>query len=120
FLAVTIASVALKFGPTEMTAVMVFAFSLVSVLGGRNMIKGFVALFIGIWICMIGMDPVGGPMRYTFGQVDLIDGVDFMIISVCIFGLSETFLSLSDQASRAWRLMPYGLRQRLPRVGTMT
>ncbi|MFC3340045.1 tripartite tricarboxylate transporter permease [Paracandidimonas soli] len=119
FLAVTIASVALKFGPTEMTAVMVFAFSLVSVLGGRNMIKGFVALFIGIWIGMIGMDPVGGPMRYTFGQVDLIDGVDFTIIAVGIFGLSEIFLSLSDKASSASSMMTYSFRQLLPRVGHM-
>src|SRR5690606_30077208 len=119
FLAVTIASVALKFGPTEMTAGMVFAFSLVSVLGGRNMIKGFVALFIGIWIGMIGMDPVGGPMRYTFGQVDLIDGVDFTIIAVGIFGLSEIFLSLSDKASSASSMMTYSFRQLLPRVGHM-
>lgn len=120
FLSVTIASVALKFGPSEMTAVMIFAFSLVSVLGGRNMIKGFVALFLGIWIGMIGMDPIGGPMRFTFGQLDLIDGVDFTIIAVGIFGLSEIFLSLSDASSGApGQRMAYSFRQLLPRMGHM-
>jgi putative tricarboxylic transport membrane protein len=94
-LSVPIASAALAFGPTEMTALMCFALSLVSVLGGRNMIKGFVSLFIGMWIGMIGLDPVGGPIRYTFGSMHLFEGIDFTIVAVGLFGLSEMFVSLS-------------------------
>lgn len=120
FLSVTIAGFALKFGPTEMTAVMIFAFSLVSVLGGRNMFKGFVALFLGIWVGMIGMDPISGPMRFTFGQLDLIDGVEFTIVAVGIFGLSEIFLSLSESSTNASSpKAQYSFRQLLPRVGHM-
>lgn len=118
-LALAIARVAIEFGPTEMTAVMVLAFSLVSVLGGRNIIKGFTALFLGIWIGMIGMDPISGPPRYTLGLMDLLDGVDFTIIAVGIFGLAEIFFNLSEKAEGTRPAASYSLRSLLPRVSHM-
>lgn len=114
-LALAIADVAIRFGPTEMTAVMVLAFSLVSVLGGRNMLKGFTALMLGIWIGMIGMDPIAGPPRYTFGLMDLIDGVDFTIVAVGLFGLAEIFYSLSAKKQGSQEAISYTLRSLLPR-----
>lgn len=96
-LSVPIASFAVAFGPPEMTALMVLALSLVSVLGGRNMTKGFVSLFIGMWIGMIGLDPIGGPTRFTWGSMHLFDGIDFTVVAVGLFGLSEMFMSFSTQ-----------------------
>nr|WP_205600885.1 tripartite tricarboxylate transporter permease [Halomonas socia] len=96
-LSVPIASAALAFGPTEMTALMCFALSLVSVLGGRNMVKAFVSLFIGMWIGMIGLDPIGGPVRYTQGSIHFFDGIDFTIVAVGLFGFSAMFISLSSE-----------------------
>jgi putative tricarboxylic transport membrane protein len=98
-LSAPIARAALAFGPTEMTALICFALSLVSVLGGRNMFKGFAALFVGMWVGMIGLDPIGGPTRYTFGLPDLFDGIDFTVVAVGLFGLSEMFLSLSQETT---------------------
>ena len=95
-LSVPIASAALAFGPTEMTAMMVFALSLVSVLGGRNPIKGFVALAIGFWVGMIGLDPIAGPIRFTFGSMELFDGIDFSVVAVGLFGLTAMFTSLNE------------------------
>lgn len=94
-LAAPVARAALAFGPTEMTALMCFALSFVTVLGGRNLMKGFTALLIGVWLGMIGLDPIVGPARYTFGFIELFQGVDFPIVAVGLFGLSEMFLSLS-------------------------
>ena len=94
-----VAKAALAFGPTEMTALMCFALSFVTVLGGRNQIKGFTALFIGVWLGMVGLDPIAGPARYTFGFIELFQGIDFPIVAVGLFGLSEMFLTLSQQLS---------------------
>ena len=102
-LSVPVAQAALAFGPTEMTALMCFALSLVTVLGGRNIIKGFTALFLGMWIGMIGLDPIAGPTRYTFGFLDLFEGIDFTIIAVGLYGLSEMFVSLSPADDRQAR-----------------
>lgn len=98
-LSVPIASAALAFGPTEMTALMIFALSLVSVLGGRNAIKGFVALALGFWVGMIGLDPIAGPIRFTWGSMDLFDGVDFSVVAVGLFGLTAMFLSLNENVT---------------------
>lgn len=113
-LSVPIASFAVAFGPPQMTALMVLALSLVSVLGGRNMTKGFVSLFIGMWIGMIGLDPIGGPTRFTGGSMHLFDGIDFTVVAVGLFGLSEMFMSFSTkvQAERA----KTALRDLLPRL----
>ncbi|NDV86576.1 TctA subunit of the tripartite Tricarboxylate transport(TTT) family protein [Aurantimonas aggregata] len=114
-LSVPIASAALSFGPTEMTALMCFALSLVSVLGGRNMLKGFVSLFIGMWIGMIGLDPIGGPTRFTFGTMHLFEGVDFTIVAVGLFGLSEMFMSLSTSGIGA--RVKHSLSALMPKLG---
>ncbi|HEY5619677.1 MAG TPA: tripartite tricarboxylate transporter permease [Vicinamibacterales bacterium] len=113
-LSVPVAQAALAFGPTEMTALMCFALSLVTVLGGRNIIKGFTALFLGMWIGMIGLDPIAGPTRFTFGFIDLFEGIDFTIIAVGLYGLSEIFVSLSQQA--AGKMEKYSLRSLLPNL----
>jgi putative tricarboxylic transport membrane protein len=107
-----VARAALAFGPTEMTALMCFALSLVSVLGGRNAIKGFTALFVGMWLGMIGLDPIGGPIRYTFGLIDLFEGIDFTVVAVGLFGLSEMFVSLSQEVTA--KPERYSLRSVLP------
>jgi putative tricarboxylic transport membrane protein len=109
-----VAQAALAFGPAEMTALMCFALSLVSVLGGRNAAKGFAALFVGVWVGMIGLDPIGGAGRYTFGLIDLFDGVDFTVIAVGLFGLSEMFVSLSQETKGT--VARISLRALLPRV----
>src|SRR5690606_22574992 len=114
-LSVPIASAALSFGPTEMTALMCFALSLVSVLGGRNMLKGFVSLFIGMWIGMIGLGPIGGPTRFTFGTMHLFEGVDFTIVAVGLFGLSEMFMSLSTSGIGA--RVKHSLSALMPKLG---
>lgn len=116
-LSAPVAQAALAFGPTEMTALMCFALSFVTVLGGRNLMKGFTALFIGVWLGMVGLDPIAGPARYTFGFIDLFQGIDFPIVAVGLFGLSEMFLTLSQQISGRAE-MP-SLRSLLPNLPDM-
>lgn len=112
-LSVPISRAALAFGPTEMTALMFFALSLVSVLGGRNAIKGFVALALGMWLGMIGIDPIAGPARFTFGQMDLFEGLDFSVVAVGLFGLTAMFSSLDSTISRD--LAKFEFRSLFPR-----
>jgi putative tricarboxylic transport membrane protein len=113
-LSVPVARAALAFGPTETTALMCFALSLVTVLGGRNVFKGFVSLFLGMWIGMIGLDPIAGPMRYTFGFIDFFEGIDFTVVAVGLYGLSEMFVSLSHETGG--RPPAYRFRSLLPKI----
>lgn len=112
-ISVPVSQFALAFGPTEMTAMMCFALSLLSVLGGRNALKGFVALAIGFWLGTVGLDPIAGSTRYTFGSVDLFDGLDFSIIAVGLFGLTAIFTSLEVTVDKP--LASYSFRSLMPR-----
>jgi putative tricarboxylic transport membrane protein len=99
--ATTIARAAIAFGPIEMTALMVFALSLVSVLGGKDPVKALVALSLGLWIGTIGLDPILGLPRFNFESVHLFDGIEFSILAVGIFGLAEMYatpVSSNDDA----------------------
>lgn len=96
-LSIPIANAALAFGPTEMTALMCLALSLASVLGGTNPFKAFVALAIGFWLGMIGIDPIAGPIRFNFGFIELFEGVDFAIIAVGLFGLTAIYTSIGSE-----------------------
>ncbi|MTH78535.1 tripartite tricarboxylate transporter permease [Paracoccus aestuariivivens] len=89
--ATTIASAAIAFGPVEMTAVMVFALSLVSVLGGKDPIKGLLGLCLGLWLGTVGLDPIVGIPRFDLGSAHLFDGIEFSILAVGLFGLAEMY-----------------------------
>lgn len=88
--ATTIAKIAIAFGPIEMTALMVFALSLVSVLGGKDPVKAGVSLFLGLWVGTIGLDPILGVPRFA-ADVHLFDGIEFSILAVGLFGLAEMY-----------------------------
>ena len=88
-LAVPLSTLALDFGPPEYFAIMVLAFVMVSTLARGNLIKCFVALFLGLLLSTVGQDVVSGETRLTWGSMDLVDGVGFIPAVVGLFGLSE-------------------------------
>ena len=89
-LAVPLSMLALDFGPPEYFAIMVLAFVMVSTLARGNLIKCFVALFLGLLLSTVGQDVVSGETRLTWGSMDLVDGVGFIPAVVGLFGLSES------------------------------
>jgi len=84
-----LAGYALMFGPAEYFALMMFAFSLVTAFAGKSIVRGFISLAIGLLISMVGQDVITGLPRFTFGQVSLLDGIDFLPVGVGLFGISE-------------------------------
>jgi putative tricarboxylic transport membrane protein len=89
FVAKPIAELALKFGPAEYFALMLFALSTVSALTGDSLAKGLMSTFLGLAISTIGLDLQSGRPRFTFGIVDLQQGVSFLVVVVGIFALAE-------------------------------
>jgi putative tricarboxylic transport membrane protein len=115
FLSTSVAQAALAFGPAEMTAVIVLALCLVTVLGGDDMVKGFLSLGIGLWVAMIGLDPINGVPRFTFSNIHLLDGIDFTIIVVGMYGLGQMFAALSESESNSGSIAPYSFASLFPR-----
>jgi putative tricarboxylic transport membrane protein len=86
-------SLGLKIGPPEFFALMVVGISLLVALAGKSMIRALISGVLGLLIAMVGIDPVAGAPRFTFGSDRLLDGVSFVAVIVGLFGLSEILMS---------------------------
>ena len=88
-LAPLLARWALAFGPAEYFVLMIFAFCCLTSLLGKQPIKGVLAAMIGLSISVIGVDANSGVYRYTFDSVHLADGIDFVVVVIALFAVSE-------------------------------
>ena len=89
FLAPPLARWAIRFGPAEYFALMVFAFAALGSLAGGHAGKALVATGLGLLLGTIGLDPNSAIPRFTFGQIRLLDGMDFVVVTIGLFAMSE-------------------------------
>ena len=94
FGAVPLAKVALKFWPSEYFALCILGLTTVATLGGKQWRKALVAVFLGLLINTMGIDPVLGVKRFTFGVSRLYDGVAMVPVLIGLFALGEVFYNL--------------------------
>lgn len=95
-----LADFALKFGPVEIASLLIFALTLISVLSGESMIKGLFAAALGMLIATIGADPMLSIPRFTFGLIDLFDGLAYIPLLIGLFAVAELF----EQAQSRFKL----------------
>ncbi len=90
-LAPLLARVAFQFGPAEYFALYMLAFCTLGGIGSNNQAKAALAAALGLAIAMVGMDKTTGMPRFTFGELHLMDGVDFLVAIVGLFAVAEVF-----------------------------
>ena len=90
FVAPWLVEVALMLGPAEYSALMVLALTTVSALFGSSVARGLMSLFLGLLLGTVGLDPQLGQPRFAFGVMELLDGIDTVIVAVGLFAVSET------------------------------
>jgi len=95
-LVVPFAAIALQFGPLEYTMVFLFAFSLLSSITGDSPLKGAIAIFGGIFLSTIGLDPVHSTERMTFGEINLFDGLPLIPIAIGGLALASVLSEMLD------------------------
>lgn len=90
FLAPPLAEQALKFGPPEYFALAIFGLSTVAGLGeNHDVLKGLVAGAFGLLAAVVGMTPVTGYPRFSFGLVELMDGFPLVPVLIGLFGVGS-------------------------------
>jgi putative tricarboxylic transport membrane protein len=97
-LAPFLAGFALRFGPPEYTALALLGILLVSYLGTGSTIKSVIAAALGLLLATVGQDPLLGTARFTFGSINLSDGLDFVAVAMGLFGLGEILYDLEQRA----------------------
>ncbi|HSI00121.1 MAG TPA: tripartite tricarboxylate transporter permease [Reyranella sp.] len=98
--ALPLAQLALKFGPAEFFGLMVAGLCLVIGLAGRNLLAALLMTVLGLLLAMIGLDPVRGAPRFTFGLPELYDGIGFVPVVMGLFGIGELLLAAERRETR--------------------
>ncbi|GAA5152899.1 tripartite tricarboxylate transporter permease [Pseudonocardia eucalypti] len=107
-LAPLVASVAVDLGAPDYFAVMVLAFAAVTTVLGSSRVRGFAALGIGLAIGLVGLDPLTGAQRLTFGVPQLADGIDVVIVAVGLFAVGEALWVAAHLRRRPAEIIPVG------------
>ncbi|MDU5729259.1 MAG: tripartite tricarboxylate transporter permease [Citrobacter freundii] len=89
----------LAFGPAEYFALMVFAIACLGSMMAQNPLKSFLAALIGLGLATVGVDANTGVYRFTFDSVHLSDGVQFIVVVIGLFSVSEILLMLEHTSS---------------------
>ncbi len=90
FLGPVVVDLALKLGPAEYFCLMLLCFVTVSAVLGGSALRGLTSLAFGLMLGLIGVDLQTGQARMTFGLVELLDGVNVVLVAVALFAVGET------------------------------
>lgn len=95
-----IARMGLSFGPADYFALMLLGLVAAVTVGGGSMVKGMIMVVFGLLLGTIGTDVTSGDFRYTFGFLELRDGVSLVAIAMGLFGIAEVVSSVREANSR--------------------
>jgi putative tricarboxylic transport membrane protein len=103
-----LSNVAFYFTAPAYFALGVFGLSLIATLSEGSMVKAFLAAIIGLAISTIGIDPLSGVQRFTFGSAELLGGIEPILVLIGMFAMTELFEQTSqpewDKASTKMRI----------------
>ena len=114
FLAPIIAKFAVAFGPPEFACLMVFGLLLVITVTGKSPVKGFISMAVGLLLSTVGVDLFSGTQRFTFGNINLFDGVEFLVLTLGMFAVAEVLVNVEEQRGKSLLTIPKGIRNLLP------
>lgn len=93
-----LAALAIGFGPAEYFVLMVFAFATLGSMVGADPVKTLIGCVLGLMLATVGLDPTSGAYRFTFDEPELGDGIEFVVLVIGLFSISEAINILEHQS----------------------
>jgi len=106
FFAPSLADIALKFTPIENFGICFFALSMVAILSSGNIVKGLLAGMFGLAFTLVGLAPIDGTKRFTFGSKALTAGFEQLPTLIGIFAIADILATAEDMASGKAEVIP--------------
>lgn len=97
FAAPLLVEVAVRLTAPDYFSLMILSLATVTVMLGRSVGMGLAALFIGVLLGSVGLDPQTGQARFAFGIPELLDGIDTVVVAVGLFAVGETLYVASRE-----------------------
>jgi putative tricarboxylic transport membrane protein len=85
-----VAHYAVQLGPPEYFMLMILAFTTVTAVLGRSVLRGVTALVVGLAAGLVGLDQISGQVRYTGGVPEFLDGLEVVLVAVGLFAVGES------------------------------
>ena len=95
-----IALIAMQIGAPELAAVMFLSLIIITVTGDGVFVKGLMMMVLGLFISLIGQDPIGAVSRFTFDVFALRSGIPLLPMLIGVFALPEIFIAMEKKADR--------------------
>jgi putative tricarboxylic transport membrane protein len=109
-----LAKLSLAFSSPEYFALMVLGLAMVVLLAGDSLTKALLAMTFGLWIAGMGTDLFTATSRFTFGQTELLGGIDFVIVAIGIFAVGEVMANMEPEKPLDMLPVPKGLKNLFP------
>lgn len=91
-----VADVAIRFGPAEIFALVLFGLSTICGLADKSMVRGLIAGVLGLMVMTIGLDELDGVGRLTFGSIQLQQGVNMLVAMIALFAVPQVISTFVD------------------------
>jgi len=91
-----VAAVAIRFGPAEIFALVLFGLSTICGLAEKSLLRGLVAGVLGLMLMIVGLDEIDGVARLTFGTVELQQGVNMLVAMIGLFAVPQVIGAFMD------------------------
>lgn len=89
---------ALKFGPSELFAISFMGLSVLTALDEGNVIKTIISGLLGLWLATVGMDPIDGFARFTWGNSTLLSGVEMIPVMIGMFAITQVLKETKNRS----------------------
>ena len=109
-----VAAVAIRFGPAEIFALVLFGLSTICGLAERSLLRGLVAGVLGLMMMTIGLDALDGVGRLTFGTVQLQQGVNMLVAMIALFAVPQVISTFVDYGRVERATITENVRAALP------
>ena len=108
FFTPALADQAVKIGAPSYFAIMLLSVVLVTSVLGESKLRGFIGLFMGLTIGLVGLDLSTGQPRLTLGSLELADGIDIVVVAVGVFAIGEALWTAAHLRRRPVEVIPVG------------
>ena len=92
-----LSAVAITFGPPEYFALMLLGLTAIASLSEGSTVKAVISAVVGFMVVTIGIDGQTGTTRFTFGNPNLLEGIDFLVIALGLFALAEVCMLIFNR-----------------------
>ena len=97
FFAPLLSGLAIGFGPAEYFVLMIFAFATLGSMVGSQPVKTLIGCTLGLMLATVGLDATSGAYRFMFNEPELGDGIEFVVLVIGLFSVSEAIIILEHQ-----------------------